>query len=101
MALLCTPQDWNLRPAGRWLGFSPRYLSATVYDMSFNSFIRSKPLRFALICRQSRTILNTAPGQRVMCPEFGCRIHELVFAPCNATTAGMAERYVREAWDGI
>ncbi len=42
-------------------------------------------------------ILNTAPGQRVMRPEFGCRIHELVFAPNNPATAGMAGRYVREA----
>jgi hypothetical protein len=42
-------------------------------------------------------ILSTAPGQRVMRPEFGCRIHELVFAPNNAATAGLAIRYVREA----
>lgn len=42
-------------------------------------------------------ILHTAPGQRVMRPEFGCRLHELVFAPNNSQTAGLAERYVREA----
>ena len=42
-------------------------------------------------------ILGTAPGQRVMRPEFGCRIHELVFAPANAATVGLAEQYVREA----
>ena len=42
-------------------------------------------------------ILATAPGQRVMRPDFGCRIHELVFAPNNITTAGMAARYVDEA----
>ncbi len=44
-----------------------------------------------------RIILNTAPGQRVMRPEFGCRLQELVFAPNNSQTAGLAERYVREA----
>ncbi|MEN6479564.1 MAG: GPW/gp25 family protein [Anaerolineales bacterium] len=44
-----------------------------------------------------RIILNTAPGQRVMRPEFGCRLQELVFAPNNSRTAGLAERYVREA----
>jgi len=44
-----------------------------------------------------RIILNTAPGQRVMRPEFGCRLHELVFAPNNNQTAGMAERFVRQA----
>lgn len=42
-------------------------------------------------------ILATVPGQRVMRPEFGCRIHELVFAPNNATTAGLAGRYISEA----
>lgn len=44
-----------------------------------------------------RIILGTAPGQRVMRPEFGCRIHELVFAPNNSATAGLAGRYVVEA----
>jgi uncharacterized protein len=44
-----------------------------------------------------RLILSTAPGQRVMRPEFGCRIHELIFAPNNAATAGLASRYVQEA----
>lgn len=42
-------------------------------------------------------ILATAPGQRVMRPEFGCRIHELVFGPNNTATAAQASRYVREA----
>jgi phage baseplate assembly protein W len=44
-----------------------------------------------------RIILSTAPGERVMRPDFGCAIHELVFAPNNATTCGMAERHVSEA----
>lgn len=44
-----------------------------------------------------RIILGTAPGQRVMRPDFGCRIHELVFAPNNSATAGLAARYVGEA----
>lgn len=42
-------------------------------------------------------VLGTAPGQRVMRPEFGCRIHELLFAPIDASTAGMVVHYVREA----
>ena len=33
-------------------------------------------------------ILGTVPGERLMHPDFGCRIHELVFAPNNANTAG-------------
>ncbi|NDJ84540.1 MAG: GPW/gp25 family protein [Chloroflexi bacterium] len=42
-------------------------------------------------------ILSTALGERVMRPDFGCRIHELVFAPNNLTTHATAERYVRDA----
>jgi uncharacterized protein len=42
-------------------------------------------------------ILLTPKGQRVMRPEFGCQIHDLVFAPNNATTAGLATYYVEEA----
>lgn len=42
-------------------------------------------------------ILSTAPGERVMRPDFGCEIHDLVFEPNNATTRGMAERHVGEA----
>jgi uncharacterized protein len=44
-----------------------------------------------------RIILNTAKGERHMRPQFGCGIHELVFAPNNATTAGLVEGYVEEA----
>ena len=33
-------------------------------------------------------ILSTAKGERVMEPEFGCGIHEYVFAPNNAATRG-------------
>jgi len=42
-------------------------------------------------------ILATAKGERVMRPDFGCGIHELVFAQNNATTAGMAAFHVKEA----
>ncbi len=44
-----------------------------------------------------RIILMTAPGERVMRPEFGCRIHELVFAPHDPATEGLAILYVEEA----
>ncbi len=44
-----------------------------------------------------RIILMTSIGQRVMRTTFGCRIHELVFAPNNAETASQAVRYVTEA----
>ncbi|MFO0578801.1 MAG: GPW/gp25 family protein [Polyangia bacterium] len=42
-------------------------------------------------------ILGTAPGERVMRPYFGCDIHELLFAPNNPNTAGLAAHYVVEA----
>lgn len=44
-----------------------------------------------------RIILGTAPGERVMRPDFGCRIHELVFAPTTGETIGLARHYVEEA----
>ncbi len=44
-----------------------------------------------------RIILETAPGERVMRPTFGCRLHELMFAPCNAQTFAQARRHVEDA----
>jgi hypothetical protein len=42
-------------------------------------------------------ILSTPRGQRVLRPEFGCRIHELSFAPNDANTAGLVIYYVEQA----
>jgi uncharacterized protein len=47
--------------------------------------------------RAIQIILGTPIGQRVMRPTFGSRLHELVFAPINAETLGLAEMYVQEA----
>src|SRR5690349_16984571 len=44
-----------------------------------------------------RIILSTAKGERHMRPHFGCGIHDLVFAPNDATTAGLIQTYVEEA----
>ncbi|MCC4595922.1 GPW/gp25 family protein [Xanthomonas campestris pv. phormiicola] len=44
-----------------------------------------------------RIILQTAPGERVMQPEFGCRINELVFSAGNATAVSLAQLYVTQA----
>jgi hypothetical protein len=44
-----------------------------------------------------RMILLTPKGQRMMRPDFGCHIHELVFAKNDGTTAGLAVHYVTEA----
>ncbi|RYG41160.1 phage baseplate protein [bacterium] len=42
-------------------------------------------------------ILNTRKGERPMRPGFGCAIHDLVFAPNDPSTVGLARRYVQEA----
>ncbi len=44
-----------------------------------------------------RVILSTAPGERLMRPQFGCRIWELVFEPVNFNTLGLMEQAVRDA----
>lgn len=44
-----------------------------------------------------RIIIGTAKGERRMRPEFGCSLHDLVFAPNNAATASLAAHYVQEA----
>ena len=42
-------------------------------------------------------ILSTAPGERVMRPEFGCRIQDYIFAPSNLATASAVEHEVRQS----
>jgi phage baseplate assembly protein W len=44
-----------------------------------------------------RVILGTKPGERVMRPEFGCRAHELLFEPRNASTETLMQQYVSDA----
>jgi uncharacterized protein len=43
------------------------------------------------------TILSTAPGERVMRPDFGCDIHDQVFGVNRAGTANAVAQSVREA----
>jgi hypothetical protein len=65
--------------------------------------VKPSPKGFALakyeesIKQSIRIILSTAKGERVMRPDFGCGIHELVFAPNSAATQGSAEHHVSEA----
>ncbi|KNE78758.1 MULTISPECIES: GPW/gp25 family protein [Streptomyces] len=46
-----------------------------------------------------RLVLATAPGERPMRPEYGCAIHDLVFAPVNESTAGRIQSEVRSSLD--
>lgn len=48
--------------------------------------------------RQSiQIILGTAKGERLMRPDFGCGIHELVFDSLTAATSGRVTAAVRDA----
>lgn len=44
-----------------------------------------------------RLILGTAPGERVMRPDFGCAIHDLVFHPVSANTCAELKLHVTQA----
>ncbi|SFR68969.1 hypothetical protein SAMN04487947_3534 [Halogeometricum rufum] len=44
-----------------------------------------------------RIILGTAKGERVMRPDFGCGIHDFVFAAVNTATVTMIQTSVEEA----
>jgi uncharacterized protein len=49
-----------------------------------------------------RLLLSTEPGERVMRPTYGCPLSQLMFAPNDDTTAGLAIHFVRralEAWE--
>ena len=49
-----------------------------------------------------RLILSTAYGERPMRPMFGCGIHDHLFSPADATTAGILAyevRYSLERWE--
>ena len=37
-----------------------------------------------------RIILNTTPGERVMHPDFGCKINEIIFFPNSSKTVSLA-----------
>lgn len=47
--------------------------------------------------RAMRMIIGTAPGERVMRPDFGCAVWDLLFEPINISTLGLMAEAVREA----
>jgi len=49
------------------------------------------------ITQSIQIILGTHPGERVMRPTFGCRVHEMMFEPRDATTMSLIKKYVDEA----
>jgi phage baseplate assembly protein W len=44
-------------------------------------------------------LLTTAPGERLMRPDYGCDLYQLAFSPNDDTTAGLAIHYVKRALD--
>ena len=49
------------------------------------------------IAEAIRLIVSTTPGERPMRPEFGCHIHDFVFAPADAMTASAISDEVTRA----
>lgn len=73
------------------------------YGMTFPQRINKKgffefsgDLR-VLVGASIRQILGTRIGERVMLPEFGSRIWELLFEPIDAVTVSLARVYTIEA----
>ena len=44
-----------------------------------------------------RLIIGTPVGERMMGPDFGCRIHDLLFHPNDSNTGAMASLHVKTA----
>lgn len=44
-----------------------------------------------------RVVLLTAPGERLMRPQFGCRIWDLMFEPVTHNLLGLISQAVRDA----
>jgi phage baseplate assembly protein W len=64
-------------------------------DRDNGAFVRAE---YEESVRQSiLIILGTAKGERVMRPDFGCGIHDLVFQNLSAGTIGRVQQTVREA----
>lgn len=67
------------------VGLDPR--AGTVATVAYEEDIR----------QSIRIILETAPGERVMRPNFGCGIHELVFTAVDSTAIRRIRSVVEEA----
>lgn len=47
--------------------------------------------------RSIRIVLATAPGERLMRPQFGCRIWDMLFEPVTPNLLGLIAQAVRDA----
>ncbi|MCI0538965.1 MAG: GPW/gp25 family protein [Verrucomicrobiales bacterium] len=78
--------DFDIVAGHPGLQFSPTGALATVEDE-------------AAVRQSILLLLSTAPGERVMRPEYGCDLRQLLFEPNDDTTAGLAIHYVQRALD--
>jgi phage baseplate assembly protein W len=72
---------------GRGWAFPPRLSGGDVALVSAEEDIR----------QAIRIILETAPGERRMRPEFGVGLRQLVFAPLSAATVSLVRHRVQQA----
>lgn len=72
---------------GKGIKFSPTVEGEKISTSSGEELIRESIM----------IILGTAKGERVMRPDFGCGINELVFATNNTSTATLVAFHVKEA----
>ncbi len=72
---------------GRGVGFPIQLDNGDIKDAKDEESIR----------QSIKIILGTAKGERVMRPDFGCGIYDLVFEMTTASTAGKISQAVREA----
>ena len=85
MPLPISEKNW----LGRGVAFPVKWDAATkdLQKAEFEESVRQSIL----------IILGTAKGERVMRPEFGCGIYDLVFEPGTASTASKVSQAVQEA----
>lgn len=81
-----------LRFVGAGLGVDPGTGPAVTATGALAMVDGDESIRQALLL-----LLTTAPGERLMRPEYGCHLDRLTFAPNDHTTAGLAIHYVRQA----
>ena len=79
-------------------------MTADFIGAGWNFPLRVDPTNAIALARRVRDIeqaieiiIRTAPGERPMRPEFGCRIQDHLFAPINQATAAAIAYDVRSA----
>jgi hypothetical protein len=80
------------------MSFSPRYPAPTYLDYPFTidgSGRAATTLDDDHVRDLIEQVLFTAPGERVMLPEFGCGLLKLVFEPSSMFLAAATELLVR------